>query len=131
MNPVQLVDLFHFKFNYTCLTSTKSGQFYLDINEDGSPLRDWDDSIIEDPFGDLPPFQYYETGRDSTGTNYYTNLSGADYSNYGWDSALEYDKYPLEIQCRSCFVGQFFMGIESQWGEVYEEELLCPRQDEC
>ncbi|RMZ86661.1 hypothetical protein DV736_g6112, partial [Chaetothyriales sp. CBS 134916] len=150
MTAVQVVDLFYYKYNYSCLASTETGQFCLIeeqtwnitqlnnsgaatwpvytnktypnwyLSEDGSPLLDWDESVIEDPFGDIPPFQYYETNMDPTGTNYFLEGASDDYSNYGWDAQLEYDEYPLELQCKSCFINQFIMGIESQWGEVYE-----------
>lgn len=39
---------------------------------------------------------------------------------HGHDEPLEYDEYPLELQCSECFLAQYKHGIESQWGEVYE-----------
>ncbi|KAH8799634.1 hypothetical protein F5884DRAFT_111945 [Xylogone sp. PMI_703] len=63
---------------------------------------------------DLPP----------AGEDYYiqrpTNIT-LDDSNYGWYQALEYDEYPLEIQCSSCFLNKFLLGIESQYGDIYDE----------
>ncbi|KAI4693341.1 uncharacterized protein J4E88_001712 [Alternaria novae-zelandiae] len=34
---------------------------------------------------------------------------------------LEYDEYPTEIQCSSCFLKRFKLGFMSRWGEVYNE----------
>jgi len=33
---------------------------------------------------------------------------------------LEYDEYPLEIQCSSCFLQRFKLGFMSRWGETYK-----------
>ena len=150
MTAVQVVDLYIFKYQLSCLTNTESNQFclieeqswnitqlnntgeatwpshtnktypnWID-NDDGSPLLDSDETIIPNPFDDLPPFQYLDIPLDPTGTDFYTNGTDIDYSNYGWPLPLEYDEYPLEIQCQSCFINQFILGIQSQWGEVYE-----------
>ncbi|PVI07195.1 carbohydrate-binding module family 50 protein [Periconia macrospinosa] len=34
---------------------------------------------------------------------------------------LEYDEYPLEIQCSSCFLQRFRLGFMSRWGETFNE----------
>lgn len=33
---------------------------------------------------------------------------------------LEYDEYPLEIQCSSCFLQRFKLGFSSRRGEEYK-----------
>lgn len=55
------------------------------------------------------------------GQDYYQDGISMDYEGHGWPTALEYDEYPLEIQCSECFLAQYKLGIESQWGEVYDE----------
>ena len=35
---------------------------------------------------------------------YMTVPEPIDDDNYGWPNPLEYDEYPLEIQCSSCFL---------------------------
>lgn len=55
------------------------------------------------------------------GQDYYQDGISMDYQGHGWPTALDYDKYPLEIQCSECFLAQYKLGIESQWGEVYDE----------
>ena len=37
--------------------------------------------------------------------DYYMIVPGpVDDDNYGWPDPLDYDEYPLEIQCSSCFL---------------------------
>ena len=150
LTAMQIVDYFSYKWGYSCLASTETGEFCLlqektwniaqlnetgkatwplytnkiypnwILNDDGSPLLDWDDSIIPDPFDPVQPFQYPDYELQLQGADYYQNSSDVDYSNYGWPDQLEYDEYPLEVQCQSCFIDQLVMGIQSQWGEVYE-----------
>ena len=150
LSAVQIVDFFGFKWNYSCLTNTETNEFCLlqertwnitelnntgqatwplytnksypnwYLNDDGSPALDWDESVIQDPFEPIQPFQYPDYELQLVGADYFQNGSDSDYTNYGWLDQLEYDEYPLEIQCQSCFIDQFLMGIQSQWGEVYE-----------
>jgi len=53
--------------------------------------------------------------------DYYYERSGmiAD-DNYGWPVALEYDEYPLEVQCSSCWINKFVYGYNNTWGDVWE-----------
>jgi hypothetical protein len=54
---------------------------------------------------------WYDKASDQAGL---TKMAAADYfikkpdpiddDNYGWYEPLEYDEYPLEIQCSSCFL---------------------------
>lgn len=40
--------------------------------------------------------------------DYWTTVPPAiDDSNYGWNASLEYDEYPLGIQCSSCWMYDF------------------------
>lgn len=55
------------------------------------------------------------------GQDFYQDGISMDYQGHGWPTALDYDEYPLEIQCSECFLAQYRLGIESQWGEVYDE----------
>ncbi|TGO09352.1 hypothetical protein BTUL_0169g00060 [Botrytis tulipae] len=42
---------------------------------------------------------------DMSAMDYYVNAADPiDDDNYGWISALDFDEYPLEIQCSSCFL---------------------------
>lgn len=34
--------------------------------------------------------------------------------------ALEYDEYPLEIQCSSCYLQRFKLGFMSRFGEIWK-----------
>ncbi|KAL4880347.1 hypothetical protein BJY04DRAFT_219343 [Aspergillus karnatakaensis] len=59
-----------------------------------------------------------------------TNMAAADYfitksdpiddDNYGWYEPLEFDEYPVEIQCSSCFLKKFNHGLENTWGDVWD-----------
>lgn len=151
---VQVVDLFIYKYNMSCLADIPTGQFCLveeqtwNItqlnnsgkatwpthtnktypnwywNNDGSPLYDVDGTLLQDIWEELPAFQHLDAlALSPTGQDLYSGQASPDYSNYGWPVRLEYDEYPLQIQCTSCFVNQFLLGIESQWGEVYEYGL--------
>ncbi|MCJ1311630.1 hypothetical protein MMC25_005303 [Agyrium rufum] len=130
MTAVQVIDLFRYKYQMSCLSDTATNQFCLveertwNItqlnmtgqatwplytnktypnwieNDDGSPLLDYDGTIIADPFDDPPQFQYFPYPLDPTGIDYYTIGTNPDFSNYGWPLPLEYDEYPL--QYRAC-----------------------------
>ncbi|KAL3489583.1 hypothetical protein BJX62DRAFT_238980 [Aspergillus germanicus] len=43
-----------------------------------------------------------------------------DDDNYGWPEPLEFDEYPLEIQCSSCFLKTFRYGLENARGDVWD-----------
>ena len=40
---------------------------------------------------------------------YYERPDPIDDDNYGWYDSLEWDEYPLEIQCSSCFLWVFLV----------------------
>ena len=63
-----------------------------------------------DPFVDSP-YRYslrpdqIPTGVDDSFDDFlYAEPPDEDDLNYGWNGTLEFDEYPLEIQCSSCFV---------------------------
>lgn len=39
--------------------------------------------------------------------------------NFHWNTTLEYDEYPIEIQCSKCILSRFKLGFSSQWGEPW------------
>ncbi|KAF2121004.1 hypothetical protein BDV96DRAFT_641641 [Lophiotrema nucula] len=54
--------------------------------------------------------------------DYYMDvLDPIDDDNYGWPLPLEYDEYPLEIQCSSCFQKLFEYGHTSIWGDPWDD----------
>ncbi|KAK3933532.1 hypothetical protein QBC46DRAFT_463001 [Diplogelasinospora grovesii] len=52
---------------------------------------------------------------------YYTVPAPIDDDNYGWAEILDFDEYPLEIQCSSCFLQKFKYGYEGSWGNTWDE----------
>ncbi|MCJ1415007.1 hypothetical protein MMC32_001337 [Xylographa parallela] len=57
-----------------------------------------------------------------TGLDYYVvRPEPSDDSNFGWTVPLFPDQYPLQIQCSSCFLQRFLYGMESTWGDVWDE----------
>lgn len=149
LSAVQVVDLFLYKYNMSCLAES-SGSFCLmveqtwdvgalnssgtatwptyinktypyfeDGNYDGTPLQDVDGNLVDN--SDPPPsFADYGLELPLNGQDYFSDAISMDWQGHGWPEALEYDEYPLEIQCSECFLAQYKQGIESQWGEVYE-----------
>jgi len=83
--------------------------------------------------GNLAGPDYYVT-RNQTYSNYgyllpcikqnQGSLRRADLR-HSWPYALNYDEYPNQIQCSSCFLQKFQYGITSAWGNVYECVLCC------
>ena len=87
----------------------------------GAPKLDAEENIIENPFNPPPVFVWTNiTDMDWTGKDYFVPAMDNDSSIWGTTEMLEYDEFPLQIQCSSCFLDHFVLGIESQWGEVYE-----------
>jgi hypothetical protein len=148
LSATQVVDLFLYKYNMSCMADSKgsfcllveetwnigelnnsgtvtwpthTNKIYPDFNNspDGSPREDLDGNIIDDS-DPSPMFQSYGLQLDLGGQDYYQDGIQLDWEGHGWPETLEYDEYPLEIQCSECFLSQYRFGIESQWGEVYE-----------
>lgn len=151
LSAVQVVNLFTYKYNMSCLADSSgafclmveeswdiaalnnsgkatwpvfTNKTYPNFDDDpdnGTPSQDPDGNLVDnsDP---SPSFSDY--GLNLTvmlGQDYYQDGVSMDYEGHGWPTALEYDEYPLEIQCSECFLAQYRLGIESQWGEVYDE----------
>ena len=55
------------------------------------------------------------------GPDWYYDRSGVTYSNHGYHLALNWDEYPTQIQCSSCFLQKFEYGITSPWGNIWDE----------
>ncbi|KAH6967951.1 hypothetical protein BKA56DRAFT_597454 [Ilyonectria sp. MPI-CAGE-AT-0026] len=89
-------------------------------NEDGSPTLGEDGELLDDS-ADRLNFQHFGQDLEWSATDYYTEGLSLDWMGHGWNEALEYDEYPLEIQCSECFLAQYRHGIESYWGEMFDE----------
>ncbi|CAM1507495.1 Fc.00g071360.m01.CDS01 [Cosmosporella sp. VM-42] len=50
------------------------------------------------------------------------NLEAAKRHSLGSEEWLDYDEYPLEIQCNRCFWKPFAKAQESQWGQMFWDE---------
>ncbi|RMY56732.1 hypothetical protein D0865_03497 [Hortaea werneckii] len=152
ISAVEVVDLFAYKYNMSCLANTRgefcliveqqwdvdsldlnghatwpayTEQIYPDFSEgdyDRSPAEDVD-GILLDLFDD--PIMWSEWNShlqlDESGEDYFLEPILPDWRGHGHDLPLEYNEYPLEIQCSECFLAQYRHGIESKWGEVYDE----------
>ncbi|PYI13867.1 hypothetical protein BO99DRAFT_314610, partial [Aspergillus violaceofuscus CBS 115571] len=149
LTAVQVVDLYMYKYNMSCLTEIATGSFCLIVeqswnltalnqsgtitwpeftnvtfpnfvdNDDGAPSLDLDDNPLDES-NPSPRFNDYGLQLELSGQDYYQEGIPLDWQGHGWPTILEYDEYPLEIQCSDCFLAQYKLGIESQWGEVYE-----------
>ncbi|KUI66076.1 hypothetical protein VM1G_02487 [Cytospora mali] len=151
LSAVQVVDLFTYKYNMSCLADS-SGAFCLMVEEswdiaalnnsgnatwpmytnktypnfdddpdNGTPTEDIDGNLVDNS-NPSPSFSDYGLNLSvMLGQDYYQDGISMDYQGHGWPTALDYDEYPLEIQCSECFLAQYKLGIESQWGEVYDE----------
>ena|SRR6266498_1354477 len=78
------------------------------VDVDGTLL---DDFPVQNATGPIPnspddsemtAIDYYEIGPDIF-----------DDTNYGWPASLEYDEYPLEIRCLSCFLSAIHVHLPS------------------
>ncbi|RMZ76860.1 hypothetical protein DV738_g4695, partial [Chaetothyriales sp. CBS 135597] len=106
---------------------------------------DWPDLVDEngtaiDPFEDSPyryaqpPSSIIPGGGDAFQD--YLHIEGpvVDDTNYGWAEALEFDEFPLEIQCSPCFIDKFKYGLSSRWGDAFDEitvQVLSNMQQNC
>ncbi|KAH8680170.1 hypothetical protein BGZ61DRAFT_65432 [Ilyonectria robusta] len=148
ISVVQILDLYRYKYNALCLKNAE-GEFCLMVeetwdvgqlhtagkvtwpahtkkaypnwvdNEDGSPTLDEDGELLDDS-ADRLNFQHFGQDLGWSATDYYMEGLSLDWIGHGWNEALEYDEYPLEIQCSECFLAQHRHGIESNWGEMFE-----------
>lgn len=98
--------------------TVKAHPDWLD-NDDGSPLVDEDGMLMESWTDQLEFRNGWHTSGEAS-TDYYMEGISPGWMGHGWPDMLEYDEYPLEIQCSECFLAQYRYGLESKWGEVYE-----------
>lgn len=134
MAASQIADLYIWKYDMSCLADPNNGNFcYLEeqtwnvtaLNVSGQATwpthtnvtyPDYDPSV-----GD---FQYLQTLEEYglKGKDYFVDVDAepSDNGNYGWPEYLGYSEFPLEIQCSFCFLESIKLGINSQWGEVYD-----------
>jgi len=110
-------------------TSDPSWPDYVD--ENGTAVDPFVDSFYRyaRPAGSIVPggtdaFQDYLRDEDPTGEDL----------NYGWPEILEFDEFPLEVQCSSCFIDKFKYGLSSTWGDVFDEitvQVLANMEQNC
>lgn len=150
LSAVQVVDLYTYKYDMICLTDSSTGDFCVMVEEtwditaldnssqatwpaytnktfpdwyddnNGIPAQDVDGTYIDNS-NEMPTFYDVLSGLDTdwSASDYYFDGIDANWTGHGWPDMLEYDEYPLEIQCSECF-SQYKLGLESQWGEIYE-----------
>ncbi|RMY32967.1 hypothetical protein D0866_06242 [Hortaea werneckii] len=100
-------------------------KMYPDFSEgdyDGSPAEDVDGTqldLSDDPI--MWPEWVSQLQLEESGEDYFLEPTSPYWRGHGHGVPLESDEYPLEIQCSECFLAQFRHGIESKWGEVYDE----------
>ncbi|KAF7553408.1 hypothetical protein G7Z17_g3645 [Cylindrodendrum hubeiense] len=160
ISVVDIVDLFRYKFDSFCLRNPE-GEFCLMVeerwdvgqlhatgeatwpthtkkaypnwayNEDGSPTLDEDGELLDDS-ADSHRFRDFGLDLGWSATDYYMEGLSLDWTGHGWNDVLEYDEYPLEIQCSECFLAQYKHGIESKWGEMFDiTELVWDTRPQC
>ncbi|KAF8859499.1 hypothetical protein BDZ45DRAFT_358156 [Acephala macrosclerotiorum] len=144
------VDHIQYKFGLICLADANSGDFCLDVEKTwnitemvldntatwpnntykcyfDAQADTWD--YVQDGNGTCySPFEFeWSNATDGGGLS---QLAALDYymergdpiddDNYGWPLPLEFDEYPLEIQCSSCFLQTFKYGLENKWGDIWD-----------
>ncbi|KAI7336596.1 hypothetical protein KC315_g2680 [Hortaea werneckii] len=100
----------------------KIGPDFSEGDYEGSPAEDVDGTLIDlsdDPI--MWPEWLSQQQVEESGEDYFLEPISLDWQGHGHDLPLEYDEYPLDIQCSECFLAQYRYGIESKWGEVYVE----------
>ncbi|KAA8564642.1 hypothetical protein MFRU_013g01880 [Monilinia fructicola] len=151
MSLHDLVDLIDYKWGLICLKDTSTNDYCLDVENswnittmvtngaatwpvnppkcylDSSQyvwehLTDENGICIEPDWDELDSV-FDTSGRDEmSAMDYYADAAEPiDDDNYGWVGALDFDEYPLEIQCSSCFLQNFKAGYESPWGNTWDE----------
>lgn len=92
-----------------------------DDPEYGTPSVDSDRNLVEksDP---APTFSFYDLNASvMIGLDLHQDGIPMQWQGHGWRTALDYHEFPLEIQCSESFVAQYRLGIDSRWGDVYNE----------
>ncbi|PSK36695.1 hypothetical protein B9Z65_1878 [Elsinoe australis] len=150
INASQILDFYTYKYNYTCL---KGIQYYCLVQDynwnipamvaagqatwpkyTNKTYPDWandpingtnvvdDSGVVVQPYDDPQPLNTWVPNDDTAYQYFYTG--GADLDpNYGWNKTLEYDEYPLEVQCAQCPLSRFKLGFASQWGEPWTDVM--------
>jgi hypothetical protein len=147
LNAERIVDFYTYKYNLTCLSSGSSwclldekkwfleflptttwpkytDKWYPDWSNDpvnGTSRVDKNGTTIL-PYNTVPPpVATFESGMKQA-LDYRTLPAPATGTlNPNSTIGLEYDEYPLEIQCSSCFLQRFKLGFMSRWGETYDD----------
>ncbi|KAF7884808.1 hypothetical protein EAF00_010626 [Botryotinia globosa] len=151
MSLHDLVDLIDYKWGLICLTDISTKEYCLDVEDSWNittmvannvatwPVNPqkcyldstqgvWEHLTDENGTCTEPDWEELDSVFDTSGRDdmsamdYYVNAADPiDDDNYGWISALDFDEYPLEIQCSSCFLQKFKAGYESAWGNTWDE----------
>ncbi|ETS76495.1 hypothetical protein PFICI_11882 [Pestalotiopsis fici W106-1] len=100
-----------------CYYTANGGDWLPLVDYDNSCLNPFDHSVIYTSVDNL-----VSLGGAKTAIEYYKELPDPiDDDNYGWSEPLDFDEYPLEIQCSSCFLSRFEYGLTNQWGDAWDE----------
>ncbi|TDZ23421.1 LysM domain-containing protein [Colletotrichum orbiculare MAFF 240422] len=79
-----------------------------------------EDEYAEDVSGDVPDWMF--PADDYAAEDYFRDrsgvLEGAKWHSLGSSKSLDWDEYPLEVQCNRCFWKTFAMGQENQWSHM-------------
>jgi hypothetical protein len=149
-NAERVIDFYQYKYNLTCLSSGSSwclldqrkwftdqqpkvtwpqntNKTYPDWNYDpvnGTNARDENGTIIL-PYNTVPyPVPTFNSGvKQALDYRYHGPgpAVGKLKPNVTVGIGLEYDEYPLEIQCSTCFLQRFKLGFMSRWGETFDD----------
>ncbi|KAH2126337.1 hypothetical protein KXV35_006781, partial [Aspergillus fumigatus] len=146
MDAEKIVDFYEYKYNLTCLADGSSwclleqdkwfveylptvtwpqytDKWYPDwINDplNGTNAVDENGTVLL-PYDTVPPPQpTFNSGRKAALDYRYIGKPPAE-GTLNSSLGLEYDEYPLEIQCSPCFLQRFKLGFMSRWGETYNE----------
>ncbi|PQE11550.1 Chitin- type 1 protein [Rutstroemia sp. NJR-2017a WRK4] len=135
MSLHELVDLIDYKWSLICLKDASTQEYCLNVEDswnittmvangaatwptntqkcylDSSQgfwqhMTDENGACIEPDWEELNSV-FDTSGREEmSAIDYYVDAADPiDDDNYGWVDALDFDEYPLEIQCSSCFLG--------------------------
>lgn len=145
MNASSVINFYMYKYDLACLSDSGSwclleqDSWYLQYLStvtwptytnktypdwsydpiDGTNELDEDGNVIP-PYNTVPqPQPTFHSGQKSALDYVYTGRN-APVGDLGSNQTLEYDEYPLEIQCSKCFLDRFKLGFASRWGELYE-----------
>ncbi|ESZ92887.1 hypothetical protein SBOR_6750 [Sclerotinia borealis F-4128] len=127
MSLHDLVDLIDYKWGLICLKDTSTNDYCLDVEDSWNITTMVANGAATWPVN--PQKCYLDSSQgvwehltDENGTCIEPDWEELDNDdNYGWVSALDFDEYPLEIQCSSCFLQKFKVGYESAWGNTWDE----------